>query len=376
MIVRYPTLLHIRALLVLMFGIFLLASFKGEASESSPPKILHITLHKGCKKELEGVAKTLGLNLETLFVHDMEPLAFDGTSQGSALYNIGHDRAQRIWDLHKDYFSSFDVIITSDTAPLSRVFLQNGWNKPLIIWICNRFDYCDIGSLDCNFPDGEYYELLRSARKMGNVKFIAYTPFEHYYAKSKNINTGTLTITPCGFVDDKLTGSSIPADVIKEQTFFLPPYHNETVFMDLSSHLKKLGIPNFCGRYNGPADLKDFKGIICLPYSWSNLALFENLQLGMVYFIPSKKFFKQLATSGNYFHPNLSSLLHEKVFYLSEWYYPDRKEIFVYFDSWKDLIEKVQSTDFPVMKKKVKAYAKKHKKTMLSRWKKVFDELR
>jgi len=63
---------------------------------------------------------------------------------------------KKFGNLHKDYFDTFDVIVTSGTAPLHESFLQNGWTKPLIIWICNRFDYCDYASLDCNFPDQEY----------------------------------------------------------------------------------------------------------------------------------------------------------------------------------------------------------------------------
>ena len=70
---------------------------------------------------------------------------------GNAVYNIGHQRAETVWNRHKDYFDKFDVIVTSDTAPLSRIFLQNGWRKPLIIWVCNRFDYCDYASLDLVF---------------------------------------------------------------------------------------------------------------------------------------------------------------------------------------------------------------------------------
>lgn len=366
----------LRALLIaLLPPLFFSSPLISAEAPSSPLKILHLTFHKGCKKELEGVANTLGVDLHTLFVQDMAPYSFDGTSHGNALYNIGHKRAERIWELHKELFSTFDLIITSDTAALARIFLQNGWNKPLIIWICNRFDYCDSSSLDCSFPDKEYYELFRSASHMENVQFIAYTPFEHYYARQKNVNTGTLTITPCGFVDEKLPFSAIPAHVVKENSFFAPPYHNETLFMDLSGHLAELGIPNYCGRYNGAADLKGFKGIICLPYSWSNLALFENLQLGMAYFIPSKKFLKKLATSGNYFHPDISCLLKKKLFFLSEWYRPERGELFTYFDSWEELVEKVQSSNFSEIRKKVKAYSKKYKEEMLSRWRRVFNEI-
>lgn len=126
-------------------------------------KVLHLTFHRGCECEINAIGKELNWDLTTWFIPSLEPFFFDGYAKGNALYNIGHKRAEKIWNLHKDYFELFDVILTSDTAPLSRIFLQNGWKKPLIIWICNRIDYSDNASLDCEFPDDEYYNLLKKA---------------------------------------------------------------------------------------------------------------------------------------------------------------------------------------------------------------------
>ena len=71
---------------------------------SKTTKILHLTFHKGCAKEIESVAKELSLDLTTWFIHDLAPYEFDGMTKGSAIYNIGHDRAKRVWDLHFDFF--------------------------------------------------------------------------------------------------------------------------------------------------------------------------------------------------------------------------------------------------------------------------------
>ena len=53
-----------------------------------------------------------------MFIPNLVSGEFDGISSGNALYNVGHERAQNIWNKHKDYFNQFDAIITSDTAPL------------------------------------------------------------------------------------------------------------------------------------------------------------------------------------------------------------------------------------------------------------------
>ena len=104
--------------------------------------------------------------------------------------------------------------------------------------------------------------------------------------------------------------------------------------MNLSQKLNSIGIPNYTGRYNGPLELRDFKGVIHIPYAWSNLALFEALQLGIIYFIPSKTFIEELSKTRNFFW---SPPLDRKLFHLAEWYDPELRDVFVYFDTWEDL---------------------------------------
>lgn len=364
--------------LLIVVGHHLTCSAAEESSNScevSPLKILHLTFHKGCLNEFENIASKLGLDLESWFIPDLPAYFLDGVSAGNALYNIGHERANNIWELHHNYFETFDVILVSDTAPLSRIFTQNPWNKPLVIWICNRFDYFDQASLDCDFPDREYYQLFEEACHCKNIKVIGYTAFEHYYAKTKNIDTGSVTITPCGHLPGKQGDTIIPSEVVKEEAFFLPPYHNETKFMDLSQFLARLDIKNYCGRYNGPMDIKDFKGIIHLPYSWSNLALFENIHLSIPYFIPTEEFLEKLAAQKNYFHPNLNALINDKLYYLSEWYCSEHREIITYFDSWEDLRKKLEETDFVGLKKRISIFSKELEERTLSKWNAVFTEL-
>lgn len=345
-------------------------------AEEQPYRILHLTFHQGCAKELADVAHSLGLSIETWWIPSLPPGSFDGTSSNNFLYNITHERAERIWQLHQETFKQFDLICVSDTAPLARIFLQHHDEKPLLIWICNRFDYSDQASLDGEFPDAEYYQLFQEARQMPNVKMVAYTPFEQHYARSKGIEIGNRLITPSAPIpSSKIDSPSIPSHIAKEESFFLPPYHNETLFMNLAERCTKLGIPAYCGRYGGPSDLCDFKGIIHLPYAWSNLALFENLALGIPYFLPSKRFFQELTTQDGYFHHDPALLLNENLFDLSEWYAPDRKEIFIYFDSWDDLVEKIATTNYAAQRQKILAFAQQHRETMLARWRALFQEM-
>ena len=109
-------------------------------------KLLHITFHKGCELEIEYVFKILGHTVETWRYDDGETISeswrFDnGKTNSESTYKINYVTAQTYWEKYKDFFNTFDGIITSDTCPTSRPFLQNNWSKLLIIWVCNRFDY-------------------------------------------------------------------------------------------------------------------------------------------------------------------------------------------------------------------------------------------
>jgi hypothetical protein len=316
-------------------------------------KLLHVTYHNGCELNINYISKKLNIDLET--------------QRANWNYNIGHNRANEIWNKYKDYYNSFDVIITSDTAPLSRIFLQNNFSKKLIIWICNRFDYHDAATNDCNFPDPEYYNLIKSSLNKPNIKFASYTKFEYEYAlKYRNINFGDFVIKPCSFAENS-ENNLLLNNIDKKNTFFIPNYHNDSIFMDLHKKCNELNINSYRGRYNGPLDLEGFKGIIHIPYAWSNLALFENWSLENVYLIPSKKFILELKNKPNFFWSppfpieNIES---------SEWYLPEHKDLFIYFDSWDHL--KYLSKDNNLIegkKNKIKEFSIKNNNIQIEKWK-------
>lgn len=282
-------------------------------------------------------------------------------------YNIGHNRAEEIWNKYKDYYNQFDVIITSDTVALARIFLQNNYEGKLIIWCSNRFNYSDEATNDCNFPEEEFYELMRSAKHRKNVKVFSYTKFEYEFAAQyKNVDLGTDMIKPCAFIEENHAGTAFPDNIVKSDTFFIPNYHNETNFMNLKEKCDQLGIPSYGGRYNGPSDLEGVKGIIAIPYAWQNLALWENWSLGNVYFIPSQKYFVKMTTQDNFWFQNVWAI---HLIASSEWYLPAHKDLFMYFDSWDHLKKLTQNTALlEDKKKKVLAFSKNHSEQTLKKW--------
>lgn len=331
-------------------------------------KVLHMTFHEGCKNDFEDVAQELDLEVTSWFVQALPAGFWEGFVSGSEIYNVGHRRAQRVWDLHHDFFNQFDVIITSDTAPLSRIFLQNNWEKPLIIWVCNRFDYAHGAGGEDRFPDKEYYDLIKEATLLPNVRIVSYTPFEHEYARRKGFNFSTLTIKPLGKKEQLFLPEHtlVPLSVIKEETFFvfprLSPEHLHKVLQATEHH----GIQAWSGTYRGPEDLKGFKGVLFFPYAFSNLALFENLLRGVIHFVPTQEFLTQLGFIRGGMHGNLN---------WCEWYFDVYKDYLVFFDSWQDLYSKINNTDYQAMKEKIKLFGQSHRQNMIIAWRQLFAEL-
>ena len=49
------------------------------------------------------------------------------------------------------------------------------------------------------------------------------------------------------------------------------------------------------------------------------------------------------------------------------------KDVFIYFDSWNDLKNKIKTLDFSKQKNILKEIGKKHEKDMLEKWKNVLN---
>lgn len=327
-------------------------------------KVLHISFHQGCINDFKEVGRKLNLDLTSWYIHD-SPEHFEDRNAGGAMYNITADRAQRVWHKHKDYFNQFDAIVTSDTAPLSRIFLQNDWKKPLIIWVCNRFDYADGHQDGVYFPDGEYYRLFNQATQNPLVTVIPYTAYESVYARMKNITIQEPVIKPLGSYGlNELESKNVGYD----ERLFLYPRMESSQLAWIINQCAAHDLNVITGTYKGPDDLTKYKAVLYFPYQWSNLALFEDIQRGIIHCVPSREFIMQLYRSGAPIrHFDTEGLE------LCEWYDAENQSLFIYFDSWQDLRNKLQNIDLAAMRDRIKEQAKKIEAEMFARWRAVFD---
>lgn len=328
-------------------------------------KLLHITFHKGCELDIEYVFHQLGHTVEAWHYNS-------GYTNDENVYNITNVKAQSCWEKYKSYFDTFDGIITSDTCPTSRPFLQNNWNKLLIIWVCNRFDYNVEG-------DEHFYDLLRSIPSRANTYIIGNTMIENFYSKNlRNVDITDKVIKPLGknIISQGLYKNH---NINDEMIFFIPVYENETKFINLSQKANELGIKNNNGQRfeNHISDLLKYKGVIYLPYAWSTITFFETMQLGIIYFVPTPCFLIELSKSPDFlyqrywFQPPFNG---ENILSKAEWYCDEHKDLVIYFSSWHDLQMKVNTTDYETQTKKILEYAEKHSSQTLSKWNAIISE--
>jgi hypothetical protein len=196
-----------------------------------------------------------------------------------------------------------------------------------------------------------------------------------YSTQVKGVNVGDFIIKPIG-------KNSQSADLVKtygpddRDIFYIPPYHNETKLMNLSEHLTKLGIENRCERFaDHISELLVYKGSICIPYAWSTIVFFERLQLGIVTFIPTERFLVELFSQGNWWFQPPFNIQHPESLIISEWYCAEHKDLFVFFDSWIDLLGKINTTNYAAKTKTILDFARQHEEESLRRWSMIIQSL-
>ena len=132
-------------------------------------KVLHLSHHYGCLKDHQYICNELGLDLTSNFsVWD--------TILPKGVFKITKKVANDIWNNNEDLFKSFDYITTSDTAPLSRIVLEN--IKSLMVFLISGFV---IGLTIIWRPIQNIQTLLESIQDHPQVNLIPYSEFERFW---------------------------------------------------------------------------------------------------------------------------------------------------------------------------------------------------
>lgn len=330
-------------------------------------KVLHVSHHIGCFRDQQYVLNKLGMHVDNYKFTDN-------------VFRITKEIADDFWEKNKDIFNSYDYILISDTASLSRPFLQNIEKlKPnLIVWICNRFDYGMSG-------DNEYYNLFRSAVKNPKVKIVASTFFEKLWCMQYGINIMfNPVINPLGkhesdwnipraSVFNKMYGE---AKGLPDADVFVPFYHNDNKFFNMSKYLRANDIYVFNGTFYSPHQLSKYKAFVTLPDTFCKWFSFEAIHNNIPVILPSAKLLLKLSKQSNYLF-NITGYggaetLTDDLIQLSEWYNPKLQQCRYYFDDINE-IPNIIKTLKQFGKHDFTRYSKVLEQSTLDEWRLIYQ---
>lgn len=332
-------------------------------------EILHISHHIGCFRDQEYVLNKLGFEVTNHKFYDN-------------VFEITKEIANDFWNNHKDQLNEFDYIVTSDTAPLSRIFLENQeeFKSKLVIWVCNRFDY----RME-NQP--EYYKLFKEAEKNPNIKIVPYSYFEKIWCTEKGTNLMEHEyIPPCGIHLEK-NEDNIPDTEYFEKMYgkkvalpdadvIVPIYHNDNNFFKMTEFLRGKNISVYNGSFREIGDISKYKAFVTMPDAFSKFLCFELIHAHIPVILPSKEFLYTLSKKPNYFFNIWGSgganLLQKDWIDWCEWYDPDLVDCRFYYNSFEEIPEIIKNIDKEKMKINFNRCSKFIEERTISKWKNFY----
>jgi hypothetical protein len=329
--------------------------------------VLHLTNHIGTTKNINALFYQLNTK------HIVETLAWD-----FGLY-INKCKANEIWEYYKNNILKYDILFFTDTSMNARPFLQN-INKHkciIIVYITNRYDW---GMW--HVRDAEFYQLYSELSTHERVFFCSDNTYDQYYAEYNNITfrfNRPIKLTP--ILKESL---SIEQPFDTKHKLFV--YNRGTTYVMYQSILAELNIEHdvfgeHFARYRDFEHICEYKAVLHFPYQTNTQSLWEYSAYNIIYFIPSKKFIYELIDNTSWYYweeKNRPRELFIKSIELSEWYISENETLFIYFDSWKELKDKVENiTDFELIEKhaQIKEFMKLNNKVNIDKWKYMLNNI-
>jgi hypothetical protein len=328
-------------------------------------KTLHLTSHSGTRRNIENVFNYLNMNCDLV----TESNVYGG-------FYISKEHADDIWLYYQNEkkLHEYKCLFFTDTSMVARPFLQNidKHNFLIIVYITNRFDWGFFGN-----KDEHYLNLYSEMSKHDRVFFCSDNNYDQYYAKLHSIHflyDKCINLTP--YLCDKI---HLP----DKNKFFI--YNRGTKINDYQDYLKNHNIefdvfgPDYT-MYRDSEEICEYKGFIHLPYQVNIQSLWENLGYYIIYFIPSKRFIKELllTESWYYWEEKERTQFIEESIDLSEWYIDKNACLFEYFDSWDDLelkSNKVTQEYLIEKKQMIQNFMTNNNDQNLIKWKHIFSKI-
>jgi len=322
-------------------------------------QVLYVSRHDGTISNFSEVAKFLNLNVTIL-----KP-SYGYTEKPSCYVE---DKCESFVE---SMCSKYNYIVISDIIPDSYIYITNVCKSKIILEITNRFNLC-IPSKDKK----EYHEMFSNAiSENDNLVVVENNPYEIFHACLNNVFIKNYyLIRPIGYAPQYLLQNV--SKKTHNEIAIISRFHQDRIIA--IPRLKRLHIKftELEKDYGGPLVLASYKAVIFFPYQVSIMKMMENFRYGVATILPSEKLFTKLCKKRKYHFPEKSILkIPNGVSNYIEFYNKEFKDLFVYFDKWRDLPKIIRKTDFNKVKIKSKEFMIKYEKKQLNLWRQAFGIL-
>jgi len=357
-------------------------SFQGSPPLLDPanPKPLNVLLvndHSGVENEIHAVfhevLTPLGVTANITYLQAITEM-FE--------FGITDEMARKFFFENRDYCNSslYDVIVVGDVISFSRPFLQAACRTNIILYVTQRFDFGVWGN-------PEFQQLLTAASGWPNVRVMVNNLWEIEYArKYRNAPLHVFAYTPStgilspGALDIFRGVPHTDLTNIGMDEFTMGKRDNEEVLQRMCDHLSTtcpIVIPVYNG---GPMGIAD-RLLVHIPYQVNTMSLFENLNHGVLYILPSARLYNLWVDLGIFVIDGRGEggeSWNEALTSFVDWWRDDLQPLFFYFEEVRDLapgsaFHKKVLREAGAKRERVRKYMEHHRSRSLGAWRQALE---
>lgn len=295
-------------------------------------KILHISQNEKYKNFFKSICN----NYEYVYIeHKLELI------NNNIICKMTYEEVFNYWNKYYIFFYTFDIVIL-DNCLMSKIFLMNNYSKKLIIYVSLDFD---------NYLFDDYFcDLFNSINNKKNITVLIDTEYTNYFLNEiKNVKIFSQNIEPIYKEKSNLLTYNDEVSIDSKDKIYV--LNNDNEEFNIKKNLKTYNV--FLECVNNFDEILDGY-VIYIPKEWTDLNLFKLIQDGIIYFIPTETFLKELLNEKTSLFRNYN----ENFLQISEWYMEKNDQIFIYFNSWNDLNNKL-NLEIDNKKECIKTFSKK-----------------
>jgi hypothetical protein len=344
-------------------------------SNSKPLNVLLINDHWGVENEVHAmfdkVLTPLGMTANFTHVSEIGK-PFD--------YTITDEMGRKFFFEHRDYCDSslYDLIVVGDVITFSRPFLHAGCKTNILLYVTQRFDFGVWGNK-------EYNEAFLAASKWPNVRVMINNVWEKEYArKYRNTDFHVFAYAPSSGIltsaaQNILGESRVDWTNIGVDEFTIVDRPNQRILLDMCRNLDTKCPTVISSWHGGPLGLAG-RIHVHVPYQVNTMSLFENLNNGVIYVLPSARLYRTWVELGLFLIDGAGE--HGKLWTegelstLVDWWRSDLQPFFFYFDDVHDLApgsafrQKVLK-EAGAKRERIKKFMEHHQNRTVDAWRQV-----